>query len=411
MPYESRGPEDRILRPLTLILFMIFLLLSGYLYYQKTVGVGEEGIPGDEEVVTPDIRAGSSEDLQDSHLSEEAGGSVPKEEKVPSEEDGELKRAFLLLKEGKARDALPIFLSLDPVDRRAALGAGVSLYRLGRYEEAVDTLEVLKGAGIADFVVLKLLAFSCYNLNRLQESREYAEEALTLKKDEELTALLNRVSREIRQQEGYQEEESGHFILHFDGYRHGGISRNVLGILEDAYRDIGRELNLFPDTPMNVILYTSKEFRDVTQVPEWAGGAYDGKIRIPVKNAEERPELLRRVLYHEYAHALVFTLTDGRVPLWLNEGLAEYFSRDYPVQTGQVIPLQRLEASFTGLSREQISVAYLESYSAVRHLIDRYGLYYLKDLLERVGEGENFRNAFFSVFGMEYDSFIRSWGR
>jgi tetratricopeptide (TPR) repeat protein len=406
------------LRPLTLILFTIFLLLSGYLYYLRTERAEDRSIPSGEELVISDDRfsridpAGSSEDLPDSSLSEEAGGSAPpEEEKVPSEEDGELKRAFLLLKEGKPRDALPIFLSLDPGDQRAALGAGVSLYRLGRYEEAVDTLEVLKGAGIADFVVLKLLAFSYYNLNRLQESREYAEEALTLKKDEELTALLNRVSREIRQQENFQEEISGHFILHFDGYRHGGISRSVLGILEDAYRDIGRELNLFPDTPINVILYTSREFRDVTQVPEWAGGIYDGKIRLPVKNAEERPELFRTVLYHEYTHALVFTLTGGRVPLWLNEGLAEYFSRDYPVQTGQVIPLQRLETSFNGLSRRQVPLAYHESYSAVRHLIDRYGLYYLKDILERVGEGENFRNAFFSVFGMEYDSFLKTWGR
>ena len=35
---------------------------------------------------------------------------------------------------------------------------------------------------------------------------------------------------------------------------------------------------------------------------------------------------LARTLRHEYAHAAIVTLSRGKAPVWLNEGLAEYYS-------------------------------------------------------------------------------------
>ena len=31
-----------------------------------------------------------------------------------------------------------------------------------------------------------------------------------------------------------------------------------------------------------MVLYSKEQFRDVTQSPSWAGGLYDGRIRLPV---------------------------------------------------------------------------------------------------------------------------------
>ncbi len=339
----------------------------------------------------------------------------PREEEItpqfPDLVDKELRGAFADLKKGNIEDALSVFQAYEDENELARFGAAVSLYRLKKYDDAVYRFETLREEPSFAFPSLKLLAFSEYYLNRLEESNEYARMALSLKSDQELNDLLKKVKEELQRQEGYISEESGHFIVRFDGHRHGGLSRLVLGFLEDAYRDIGREMDIFPEEPLTVILYTERDFHDITHIPRWAGGVYDGKIRIPVRGAENESETLRRVLYHEYAHTLVLRISKGAIPLWLNEGIAEYFSGDHGVRVGQVIPLASLESSFHKLSGRQVGLAYLESYSAVSYLKDRYGLYYIKDLLERVGEGEPFKDAFFNVFGIEYDTFLNSWGK
>jgi hypothetical protein len=51
--------------------------------------------------------------------------------------------------------------------------------------------------------------------------------------------------------------------------------------------------------------HTEQQFRDITRTPAWAGGQYDGRIRIPVAGASQQPELFKRVLTHELTHAIV----------------------------------------------------------------------------------------------------------
>ena len=50
-----------------------------------------------------------------------------------------------------------------------------------------------------------------------------------------------------------------------------------------------------------MILYSNQQFRDITRAPAWAGGGYDGRIRLPVSGALRSPQSLDRVVIHEYA--------------------------------------------------------------------------------------------------------------
>ena len=61
--------------------------------------------------------------------------------------------------------------------------------------------------------------------------------------------------------------------------------------------------------------------------------AYDGTIKIPV-SLNCSYETLRKTIRHEYTHHLVFNLSEGKAPIWLNEGLAQLFetSLEYPEQ-------------------------------------------------------------------------------
>src|SRR5687768_14978448 len=78
------------------------------------------------------------------------------------------------------------------------------------------------------------------------------------------------------------------------------------------------------------MLNTEKQFRDITQAPEWAGGVYDGRIRVPAAGATRSLQSFERVLTHELVHAMIANAAPKGVPAWLHEGLAQYFEGDDP---------------------------------------------------------------------------------
>ena len=92
----------------------------------------------------------------------------------------------------------------------------------------------------------------------------------------------------------------------------------------------GAALSHYPTAPIAVVLYTNEQFRDITRAPPWAGGAFDGIIRIPMRGALADAAEFDRVLAHEYTHALVYDLARSGVPTWLHEGLAVALERDVP---------------------------------------------------------------------------------
>lgn len=99
----------------------------------------------------------------------------------------------------------------------------------------------------------------------------------------------------------------------------------VIQLLEQAYQEIGRTFSYYPDRTILAVLYTDQQFRDVTQSPAWTKALFDGKIHLPIGGPIENEALLKKVVYHEYTHALVHQLSRGKTPTWLNEGLALYF--------------------------------------------------------------------------------------
>lgn len=319
-------------------------------------------------------------------------------------------RAAEKLKAGEYKDAVKLYHELSEHDPSAFKGLGLSHMNSGDYENARLSLEKAIEYAPNDFMVRKVLAFIYYRKDDAEKALMHAEAALSVMKDPELQRLQVKLRNDKSAEERLINESTTHFKVSFDGYAHGDLSRKVIDILEDAYGTIGKELDHFPSEPISVVLYTNRDFYDITQSPEWSQGIFDGKIRIPVKGAESREGELKKVLFHEYTHAVVHSLTPG-CPLWINEGLAEYFSTNSVKKIGQVLPLTSLETSFSRLRPENIQVAYWESYSAVSYLIERHGLYRIKKFLLALPKGIDLNQAFEDAFSMSYREFTSSWGR
>ena len=186
-------------------------------------------------------------------------------------------------------------------------------------------------------------------------------------------------------------------------------------MLEGAYRDVGGVLRTYPSVPITVVLYTQTQFQDITQAPAWAGGLYDGQIRIPIRGALDRRAELERVLTHEYVHALVTNLGGRTVPAWVHEGLATVFepggldrASQLLTATGSRPSLRDLHGSFSRLPGQSASVAYALSAVAADRVIDLRGPSGVVLLLEDLGRGVPFETAFHRRVGVWYDEFVRT---
>lgn len=155
------------------------------------------------------------------------------------------------------------------------------------------------------------------------------------------------------------------------------MAARVSDMLEAIYWQVGGALGAYPNDVLTVVLYSKEQFRDVTQSPAWAGGAFDGRIRVPVAGRVDEKDL-RRVLTHEFTHAVVHSLAPRGVPQWLNEGLAMLMERSgtaVPSPSGEVAgpPLAQLEGSFGKLAPDEARAAYATSAAAAQALLDAAG--------------------------------------
>jgi hypothetical protein len=193
----------------------------------------------------------------------------------------------------------------------------------------------------------------------------------------------------------------------FEGRTDAGLAARATQTLDAAFPRIAQALRASPSDPIAVILYTDKQFRDVTRAPAWSGGLYDGRIRIPVAGAVRTPALFNEVLVHELTHAMIASLASRGVPTWLHEGLAQYFSgvdataaRRRIAKGQSVIRLEDLEGSFEDFSDADATLAYDESLVAIDALARRGNLNWAQ-LLYALDESET-PAAALGRFGISY---------
>ena len=317
-------------------------------------------------------------------------------------------------------------------------GAGMAYHRMGEDERAVRAIEEGLALDPDQPEGLKLLGEIDYLGDDLDAAITAWERALKRQPgDGILRERLAKAVRERAAQQNFRAEETRHFVLKFDGPEREEAAREIIEILEQAYQDVGGKLSAYPRDPVTVILYSSEQFRDVTRTPDWAGGVFDGKIRLPIgavpaavpagrqgrQGTRLDPALLRRVLYHEYTHAVVYTLAARGVPTWVNEGLALIFegeevdrSRDVAgvraaFERGELPALSHLEESFLALGPRAAQAAYAESFSAVRYMVDRYGMFRVRQFLEALGRGTSVDAAMSENLYISYGEFEKAWIR
>lgn len=308
--------------------------------------------------------------------------------------------------------------SLNERDKRpdTYLGLGYTLYRLKNSDDALYYLREAEYQDPKDGRVHMLLGQINYERGKLDEAARELQLAVDSGQDiPGLKDYLAKVRKEQGVEESFTKRETYYFNIKYEGEEKRELGDYALKTMSAAYADVGGDLGCYPKEPVNVILYTRRQFNDVTDAPAWSGGIFDGNIRIPVGGANIDREALAAVLYHEYTHAVIRMVAGNRLPTWLDEGIAQYEERwvRQPKQDPpgpDIRPLESLGGSFMGIGDAQAAKqAYAESLSAVEFYVSRYGMYSLSKLVRLVGEGSKLDAAMNDAAGVPLGDFEGLW--
>jgi hypothetical protein len=324
------------------------------------------------------------------------------------------------LERGDATRAAAVFreaLERSPENAALHFGAGWAAHVLGRPDAAISSLKRALQYDANFTQAATLLAQVAYAANDLDLAIRSLEKAMSLDpRDRRLRDQLEQWRKESALHAGLDQRSGVRFTILYEGLTQKAIGARVEQVLESSYWTIGKLFNSYPSTTLTVVLYTDRQFQDVTRVPPWAGGAYDGRIRLAVGGALRTPAALDRLVRHELVHAIIDHAAPRNIPAWLHEGLAsviESGDRTWIAKvlrgTGEVYRLEDLARGFDHLDGASARVAYAESAAAAEILIDRLGPN-LGVFIQMVGNGQSVDQAL-GVLNVVPETFHAEWRR
>ncbi len=201
-------------------------------------------------------------------------------------------------------------------------------------------------------------------------------------------------------------------------------------VFDIASAAVKRQHNFFQaelQVAIHIIIYNDQEeFQSWHTVEhEWVGGEAYTEYGIttqivPGKNPDAY--WLNNVIPHEISHLYFAQVTYNpmvSIPVWLNEGIAQYneFSDNSWVQNeveqaareGKIMPLSSLANGFGAFNEERVYLSYYEALSAVNYMVEVYGEESISQLLAAYHAGNSTDEAFQIAFGRTMEEFERDW--
>ena len=215
-------------------------------------------------------------------------------------------------------------LSFAPDQVNLLLNLAYLHLRRSEYSLAMELLDQARRLGPDSPDVAKLSGWADYGLNRLPQAVEEWKRAQQLRPDPEVAKALQRAEQDAAVETNFDEGVSAHFVLRYDGSAAPDLARAVLSELENDFDSMVSLFDYAPAEPVAVILYTNRDFADITRAPAWVGAVNDGRIRVPVQGVLTVTPELAGDLRHELAHSFIAQKTHENCAIWLHEGIAQW---------------------------------------------------------------------------------------
>lgn len=256
----------------------------------------------------------------------------------------------------------------------------------------------------------------------LAEAKLNYEFAYNLQPNAALKSKLEKLRSETQVEKKLSTYKEEHFLIKYHNQDKSMEGFELRELLRETYRNISRDFAYYFKNQLVVILYDEEDFRAISNAPHWAGGVYDGKVRMPVSRKGFAETDLKAVTAHEVTHAFVAQMSVQRAPAWLNEGLAQYQENksrpldmlvfDAAIKTKTLLPLDQIMNERSLESRTDplwINLFYRQSFHLTNYLVKRYGFYYVKLMLGEFAKGKSSNEVVENVLKISVPKLEKEW--
>lgn len=232
---------------------------------------------------------------------------------------------------------------------------------------------------------------------------------------------LAKITREAETENNMSEKYNAFFIIKVAPELENVQGFDINQALNSARIAVANDFNYKQNYKIPVIVYSSQQYQDtLTDAPQWSEGAYDGKLRIIMSKNQKLFKQINSTIIHEYTHAVIADLTNGNIPLWLNEGIAKYEEYRHGVaplinvlalayNTDTILPWDKINESFTASNKSEVILAYQQSFSFVYYLVERYGMSKLVALLNELGKNPDFPVVVQQIYQLPIEKLHSNW--
>ena len=219
--------------------------------------------------------------------------------------------------------------------------------------------------------------------------------------------------------------QSEHFDIYF--YENGeDIASFTAAVAESALVSLNKTFQFDLIARVPFLIYNSHNDFEETNVipglqPESVGGFtefFKGRVVIPYEGSNEQ---FRHVIHHELLHAVFLQyfygagagsilrgITRFQIPLWLNEGLAEYESMSWDTNADNIIRDATITGYLPPLTHLSF-LAYQGGQSFYYWLERRYGKAKITELLQELRSTRNVQRAFTRTLGGDLPQISEQW--
>ena len=217
---------------------------------------------------------------------------------------------------------------------------------------------------------------------------------------------------------------------HFDIYFYGGeqnLAEFTSGIAEEAYEQISRNLGWDLRKRVSILVYNShNEFQQTnvvgTYMREGIGGVtelFKNRVVFPFSGNYEQ---FRHVIHHELVHAMVNDMVYGgsmqnvvssrtklRVPIWVNEGLAEFLSSNWDTKADMVLRDIAIHERIPTIKELNYFMAYKGGQSLWRFITSKYGREKVGEIFRSMKRVQNSEKGYQRAMGMNWNELTKHW--
>ena len=217
---------------------------------------------------------------------------------------------------------------------------------------------------------------------------------------------------------------------HFDIYYYGDqqdLAEFAAEVAEESYEQISIHLRWDLKRRVSIMVYNShNEFQQTNVVGsymrEGIGGVtelFKNRVVFPFEGNYEQ---FRHVIHHELVHALINDMVYGgrmqnvvssrtkiRVPIWSNEGLAEYLSSNWDTKADMVMRDIAVHERMPSVQELNYFMAYKGGQSLWRFIAGKYGREKIGDVFRSMKRMQNAEKGYESALGMNYKDLTKKW--